>query len=173
MTVRTTSRRVGPDLTLRNTRPRLSTMESERRTGSEDRQGARDALASIDADRRRIWEAPPPAWLFEGLGLCMLIAAIVVLLLTGAAQSVLLALDLIALFCIVFAAPRQTGVVPSLTHLPARSRSPRSWIAFIVIMVPFLALNHAAARMGLQWLLFLLLAVLIARIGTRLRRRFR
>ncbi len=103
----------------------------------------------------------------------MLIAAVVVLLLTGAAQSVLLALALMALFCIVFAAPRHTGVVPSLIHLPARARSPRTWIPFIVIMVPFLVLNHATARMGLQWLLFLVLAVLIARIGTRLRRRLR
>ncbi len=103
----------------------------------------------------------------------MLIAAIVVLLLTGAAQSVLLALDLMALFCVVFGAQRATGVVPSLIHLPARSRSPRTWIPFIVIMVPFFVLNHAAARLGLQWLQFLVLAVLIPVIGPRLGRRSR
>ena len=135
---------------------------------SESSDGARNALASIGSARRRLDAVPPPRWLFGGLGMCMLVEAIVVLLFTGALQSVLLVLVLVAIFVVTFAAQRRSGVVTRVTGV--QSLSPRKWIALIVIIVPCVALGDATGAVGLEWLWFLVLAVVIAVFGPRLRR---
>lgn len=135
---------------------------------AESRDGAQNALASIGAARRRLDAVPPPQWLFGGLGICMLIGAIVVLLFTGPVQSALLGLNLVAIFGLTFAAQRRSGIVARVTG--PRSRSPRLWIALIVIIVPVVALGNAAGSVGLRWLWYLVLAVLVPTVGPRLRR---
>ncbi len=75
----------------------------------ENTDGARNALASIGAARRRLDAVPPPRWLFGGLGICMLIGASVTLLFTGPTQSVLLGLNLVAIFGVGFAAHHARG----------------------------------------------------------------
>lgn len=139
-----------------------------------DSDGAREALDSMGSARRRLSSVPQPSWLFWGLAMCLVVAGFGELL-PYSAQIVVQGLALIALFAVLFAAQRKSGVVTRLTRPPARPL--RVWIGFFAIWVPLFALMQAAAHSDLgRPLTFFLLALLVVSVGPRvaaLRRRSR